>query len=52
MAFTAGKCKVEMKDAYFYANNLLDKEYFSTITYRYYTVGAPRTLGVVASVRF
>ncbi len=39
-------------DIYFYANNLLDKEYFSTITYGYYTVAAPRTLGVIASVRF
>ncbi|WP_320043701.1 TonB-dependent receptor [uncultured Desulfobacter sp.] len=39
-------------DAYFYVKNLMDKEYFSSMGSWYHAVGAPRTLGLVASVRF
>lgn len=39
-------------EVYLYGNNLSDKKYFSTINNERHTVGSPRTLGVVASVRF
>ena len=39
-------------DVYLYGNNLADKKYFSSINNKRHTVGSPRTLGVVASVRF
>lgn len=37
---------------YLYADNIFDKAYFSSIRYGYYTVGEPRTIGVVASFSF
>lgn len=39
-------------DVYLYADNLFDKEYFSSIGLGYYTVGEPQTVGLMASVRF
>ncbi len=39
-------------DVYFYVKNLLDKEYFSSGSGDVGAVGAPRTLGLVASIRF
>ena len=39
-------------DIYCYCNNLLNEEYFSTMEYGNYTVGEPRTLGIIATVRF
>lgn len=38
-------------DVYLYVNNLLDKEYFSSLCYGAY-IGKPRTIGMIASMRF
>ncbi|WP_083863754.1 TonB-dependent receptor [Desulfobacula toluolica] len=39
-------------DVYLYCNNLLDKEYFSSMSFGRFSVAEPRTFGVFASVRF
>ncbi|WP_419657229.1 TonB-dependent receptor [Desulfosarcina variabilis str. Montpellier] len=39
-------------DLYLYGNNLLDKEYFTSKSFSRNSVGEPRTIGVMASLRF
>ncbi|WP_321418358.1 TonB-dependent receptor [uncultured Desulfobacter sp.] len=39
-------------DVYLYCNNLLDEEYISSMVYQMCTVSEPRTMGIIASIRF
>jgi iron complex outermembrane receptor protein len=39
-------------DIYLYGSNLLDKEYFTSKSFSRNSVGEPRTIGVMASLRF
>jgi iron complex outermembrane receptor protein len=39
-------------DIYLYGNNLLDKEYYLSKSFSRYLVGEPRTIGVMATLRF
>lgn len=39
-------------DVYLYCNNLLDEEYISSIIYGKNTVAKPRTVGIIACMRF
>jgi iron complex outermembrane receptor protein len=39
-------------DAYLFVENLLDEQYFSSMTYGYYFVGQPRTVGMAVAARF